>query len=242
MSIAAGGVCLLGVLLLVQQLKKCPRGSPTMNAISDRIRSGAIAFLKTEYKYLTGFVLVFFSLLLILYTIEPPSSFRSDGIRYAASFLAGALLSAAAGWAGMLVATDTNVRTTQAADEHGLARALRVAFSGGSCMGFTVVGLGLLGLSIMYLLVTLGYGDLDTVTRLIYAGETLSGFGFGASSIALFARVAGGIFTKAADVGADLVGKIELEIPEDDPRNPGAPEWNNKLMAIETFLCLIDSV
>jgi Na+/H+-translocating membrane pyrophosphatase len=87
-------------------------------------------------------------------------------------------------------------------------------------MGFTVVGFGLLGLSIMYLLVNLGYGNSNTVTRLTFAGETLSGFGFGASSIALFARVAGGIYTKAADVGADLVGKIELEIPEDDARNP----------------------
>lgn len=191
-----------------------------MNKISNRIRSGAIAFLRTEYKYLTGFVLVFFTLLLILYTVQPPSTFKTDGIRYASSFLLGAMLSAAAGWAGMLVATDANVRTTQAADVYGLAPALRVAFAGGSVMGFTVVGFGLLGLSVMFLLVSLGYSDSDTVTRLIYATETLSGFGFGASSIALFARVAGGIYTKAADVGADLVGKIELEIPEDDPRNP----------------------
>jgi len=120
--------------LLASQLKQSPRGNPTMNAISDRIRSGAIAFLRTEYKYLTGFVVVFFALLLILYTIQPPSSWKSDGIRYAASFLAGAILSAAAGWAGMLVATDANVRTTQAADQFGLACALRVAFAGGSVM------------------------------------------------------------------------------------------------------------
>jgi Na+/H+-translocating membrane pyrophosphatase len=89
-------------------------------------------------------------------------------------------------------------------------------------MGFTVVGSGLLGLSIMFVLVSLGYGDVNTTTRFIFSGETLSGFGFGASSIALFARVAGGIFTKAADIGADLVGKIEMDIPEDDPRNPAA--------------------
>lgn len=105
-----------------------------MNSISSKIRSGAIAFLRTEYKYLTAFVSVFFVLLLVLYTIQPPSSWKSDGIRYAASFLAGALLSAAAGWFGMLTATDTNVRTTQAADAHGLAQALRVAFAGGSVM------------------------------------------------------------------------------------------------------------
>jgi H(+)-translocating pyrophosphatase len=220
LSIAAGGVCLLVVLFLVRQLNQCPRGTPKMNEIADKIKSGAKAFLRTEYLYLTGFVFVFFALLLILYTVQPPSSFKTDGIRYASSFLLGGILSAAAGWVGMSVATDANVRTTQAAHAHGLARALRVAYSGGAVMGFTVVGFGLLGLSIMYLLVNLGYGNSNTVTRLTFAGETLSGFGFGASSIALFARVAGGIYTKAADVGADLVGKIELEIPEDDARNP----------------------
>ena len=105
-----------------------------MNSISDRIHSGAVAFLRTEYKYLASFVLVFFSLLLILYTVEPPSTYKTDGIRYATSFLAGAFLSAAAGWAGMQVATDANVRTTQAAEAHGLAKALRIAFTGGSVM------------------------------------------------------------------------------------------------------------
>jgi Na+/H+-translocating membrane pyrophosphatase len=120
----------------------------------------------------------------------------------------------------MAVATDANVRTTQAADAEGLAVALRVAFTGGAVMGFTVVGLGLMGLSIMFYLVTLGYDDAPLDLRLIYAADSLAGFGFGASSIALFARVAGGIYTKAADVGADLVGKVEMDIPEDDPRNP----------------------
>lgn len=119
------------------------------------------------------------------------------------------------------------MRTTQAADKEGLAIALRVAFTGGAVMGFTVVSLGLGGVSLMFYLVTLGY-DSETdagegVTmedRLRFGADVLAGFGFGASSIALFARVAGGIYTKAADVGADLVGKVEMDIPEDDPRNP----------------------
>jgi K(+)-stimulated pyrophosphate-energized sodium pump len=120
----------------------------------------------------------------------------------------------------MAVATDANVRTTQAADKEGLNTALRVAFTGGAVMGFTVVGLGLFGLSLMYFLVSLGYSGVTDVERLKLAADILAGFGFGASSIALFARVAGGIYTKAADVGADLVGKVEMDIPEDDPRNP----------------------
>jgi len=122
---------------------------------------------------------------------------------------------------------DANVRTTQAADKEGLAAALRVAFTGGAVMGFTVVGLGLGGLSLMFYFVTLGYdsdtdmgNDVNLEDKLRYASDVIAGFGFGASSIALFARVAGGIYTKAADVGADLVGKVEMDIPEDDPRNP----------------------
>jgi K(+)-stimulated pyrophosphate-energized sodium pump len=172
-----------------------------MNKISDKIKSGARAFLITEYKYLACFVLVVFAALVVLFTLKPPSGDKTDGIRYGGCFLAGATLSAAAGWFGMVVATDANVRTTQAADKEGLNSALRVAFTGGAVMGFTVVGLGLLGLSIMFFLVTLGYEDATQHERLIYASDVVTGFGFGASSIALFARVAGGIFTKAADVG-----------------------------------------
>ena len=191
-----------------------------MNRISDKIKSGAQAFLRTEYKYLSIYVVVFFAILVILYSVDPPSDDETDGIRYGACFLAGATLSASAGWGGMAVATDANVRTTQAAQEKGLAHALRVAFTGGAVMGFTVVGLGLMGVSLMFYFVTLGYGDDPLAVRLVYASDSLAGFGFGASSIALFARVAGGIYTKAADVGADLVGKVEMDIPEDDPRNP----------------------
>lgn len=203
------------LLLILRQLQKAPRGTETMNNISDKIKSGASAFLTTEYKYLAIFVTVVFAALVILYSLDPPSGDRTDGIRYGACFLAGALLSAAAGWGGMAVATDANVRTTQAADKEGLAVALRVAFTGGAVMGFTVVGLGLVGVSLMYYLVTLNYdGDDEGLANpeLIYAADALSGFGFGASSIALFARVAGGIYTKAADVGADLVGKVEMDI------------------------------
>jgi K(+)-stimulated pyrophosphate-energized sodium pump len=178
-----------------------------MNKISDQIKSGARAFLITEYKYLTMYVIVVFIILVLLYTLDPPTGSRVDGIRYGGCFVAGAFLSAAAGWCGMSVATDANVRTTQAADKQGLAAALRVAFTGGAVMGFTVVGLSLVGLSFMYWVVSLGYPEVDEV-RLRIAADSLAGFGFGASSIALFARVAGGIFTKAADVGADLVGKV----------------------------------
>jgi K(+)-stimulated pyrophosphate-energized sodium pump len=186
-----------------------------MNKISDKIKSGAYAFLRTEYQYLSIYMIAMFAILVVLYSLDPPSGDKTDGIRYGTCFLAGAILSAASGWGGMAVATDANVRTTQAAMEHGLNRALQVAFSGGAVLGFSVVGLGLFGVSIMFYCMTLGYEDaIDDTQRLVWASDVLAGFGFGASSIALFARVAGGIFTKAADVGADLVGKVEMDIPE----------------------------
>lgn len=178
-----------------------------MNKISDQIKSGARAFLVTEYKYLTFFIILLFIFFIALYTSDPPSGNASDGIKYACNFLAGAILSAAAGWGGMAVATDANVRTTQAADKQGLAVALRVAFTGGAVMGFTVVGLGLFGLSLFFYFMTLGLDGNDQY-KFQLAAEAMAAFGFGASSIALFARVAGGIYTKAADVGADLVGKV----------------------------------
>jgi len=218
LSIATSGSCFFMIAYLLWSLRKAPRGSDEMNKIADSIKSGAKAFLKTEYFYLAFFVLIFFLLLVILYSVDPPSGNRTDGIRIGSCFLAGAMLSAIAGWAGMSVATDANVRTTQAADKEGLARALRVAFTGGAVMGFTVVGLGLMGVSIFYIIMVQGRGNDYVASR--FALESLAGFGFGASSIALFARVAGGIYTKAADVGADLVGKVEMNIPEDDPRNP----------------------
>jgi K(+)-stimulated pyrophosphate-energized sodium pump len=172
-----------------------------MNSISDKIKSGARSFLITEYSYLAVYTVVVFSVLLILYTLDPPSGDRTDGIRYAASFLAGAGLSALSGWCGMAVATDANVRTTQAAKEHGLGVALRIAFTGGAVMGFMVVSLGVLGLSLVFMVTTYGYGNADEALghdleqRMIYAADAIAGFGFGASSIALFARVAGGVST-----------------------------------------------
>jgi len=214
-------VSLLMVIWLIKELRKAPRGNDLMNKLSDSIKSGARAFLITEYKYLSIFVGVVAILLLILYSVDPPpkSDETIDGLRYSCCFLGGAILSALAGWQGMDVATDANVRTTQAADKKGLSVALRVAFTGGAVMGFTVVGLGLFGVSLFFYFMTLGRSGEESI-QIVNAVDALSGFGFGASAIALFARVAGGIYTKAADVGADLVGKVEMDIPEDDPRNP----------------------
>jgi K(+)-stimulated pyrophosphate-energized sodium pump len=152
LGLAAGGVGLVMALWLTKKLQAAPRGNELMNKISDQIKSGARAFLMTEYKYLSMFVLCVFAVLVILYTLDPPSGDRTDGIRYGGCFLAGAILSASAGWGGMVVATDANVRTTQAADKEGLNAALRVAFTGGAVMGFTVVGLGLAGVSLMFYL------------------------------------------------------------------------------------------
>jgi K(+)-stimulated pyrophosphate-energized sodium pump len=217
---------------LANRLKSYDRGSPLMVKLSDLIASGSRSFLITEYKYLAVFVSCVFVILVIMFTASASRKDGSDGVRVGFCFLAGASLSAIAGWIGMVVATDANSRTTHAADKKGLNEALQVAFSGGAVMGFCVVGLGLAGVSIFLCLMTLGRSpnDIDDdVNSLLYpnnaivyqwASESMAGFGFGASSIALFARVCGGIYTKAADVGADLVGKVEQGIPEDDPRNP----------------------
>jgi K(+)-stimulated pyrophosphate-energized sodium pump len=169
-------------------------GDETMRKIAGQIRSGAMAFLKTEYSILSVFVLIVFGAL-----------FAVGQVDTAVAFVCGAVASGVAGWLGMKTATSANVRTTEAA-RTSLSEALDVAFSSGMVMGLSVVGLGLLGVAGLYAY----HGD----------PQPLFGFGFGASSIALFARVGGGIFTKAADVGADLVGKLEAGIPEDDPRNP----------------------
>lgn len=219
-SIAAGGLGLAMSMFLTRKLDKMPRGNDLMNSISDKIKSGARSFLVTEYSYLIRFVVVTGVTLFCLYFFNPNSGEKLDGLRYAACFVIGAFLSASAGWNGMVVATDANVKTTQAADKGGLNDALQVAFTGGAVMGFMVVSFGLIGVSTMYYVVGLGYGNATKSEILTYSADALAAFGFGASSIALFARVAGGIFTKAADVGADLVGKVEMDIPEDDPRNP----------------------
>lgn len=219
-ALGTGAFSLLFVLFLSKRLLAEPMGDEKMNEISAKIKSGAKSFLITEYKYLAIYLIVFFIILNVLYGVDQPNGNVTDGIRYGGAFLLGGTLSALAGWGGMAVATDANVRTTQAAKDHGLSKALRVAFTGGSVMGFTVVGLGLFGVGIIYYLVSIGLAPNSFRRQLIVASDILAGFGFGASSIALFARVAGGIYTKAADVGADLVGKVEMDIPEDDPRNP----------------------
>lgn len=190
------GVCgLLFAFYLILKVSKQDAGTDRMKEIASFIHEGAKSFLVAEYKILVIFVIVLFILI-------------GAGIGWlsAVCFLAGALFSTGAGYIGMDVATKANVRTAAAAKDSGMNKALSTAFSGGAVMGMCVAGFGLFGVSMVYILTQ--------------NPEVLSGFSLGASSIALFARVGGGIYTKAADVGADLVGKVEAGIPEDDPRNP----------------------
>lgn len=181
---------------LAVKVAKQEEGTEKMKEIASAISEGARAFLTAEYKILIVFVMVLFLLI----------GFGIGNWVTAICFVVGALFSTLAGYFGMNVATKANVRTANAARESGMNKALSIAFSGGAVMGMCVAGLGALGVSVVYILTK----DVDV----------LSGFSLGASSIALFARVGGGIYTKAADVGADLVGKVEAGIPEDDPRNP----------------------
>ncbi|MDH4099177.1 MAG: sodium-translocating pyrophosphatase [Nitrospirota bacterium] len=195
---------LLGLILAVgiyQFIKKQPVGSNLMQELSDTIHDGAMVFLKREYKILAIFAVVVFILIAVFLNKET-----------AFAFLGGAICSVLAGFCGMKSATRANVRTAQAANLYkpDTARALSIAFLGGSVMGLAVASLGLLGLGVFFYL----YGTPEQASL-------INGFAMGASSIALFARVGGGIYTKTADVGADLVGKVEAGIPEDDPRNPG---------------------
>ena len=192
------GVIFAGILF--SYVSKQPYGNETMKEISDMIHEGALAFLRREYTILFGFVIIVAILLAIF--ISPKS---------AIAYVFGAVASMCAGFFGMVAATKANVRTSQAAASEGQAKALNIAFMGGSVMGMAVAGIGLLGVGIFY---AIWGGDPTTA-------QYLNGFGMGASSVALFSRVGGGIYTKAADVGADLVGKVEAGIPEDDPRNPG---------------------
>ena len=190
---------------LINRINRHEPGTERMQRIAALIRSGAMAFLKTEYTVLAAFVGVMF---VVLVTLLPGNSVLTG-----VAFLVGAVLSATAGWIGMRTATRAAVRTTHAATT-SLSSALRVAFSSGAVMGLTVVALGTLGIALLYYL----YGGLSGAGA--SAVESLFGFSLGASSIALFARVGGGIYTKAADVAGDLSGKVEAGIPEDDPRNP----------------------
>ncbi|MBT5851763.1 MAG: sodium-translocating pyrophosphatase, partial [Acidimicrobiaceae bacterium] len=176
-------------------------GNDRMVFLMTEIQNGAKAFLKQEYTWVSFFVVAMMILLAIV--IAPLA---------AVSYLLGAVLSAGAGYVGMTVATMANARTTEAAKD-GPGKALPIAFRGGAVMGFSVAGLALGGLMVTYLIFVV-WAQVDQ------AFEILTAYGLGASSIALFSRVGGGIYTKAADVGADLVGKVEAGIPEDDPRNP----------------------
>ena len=213
-AIIAGAVALVFAAFRVFAVVREDQGNEAMQKIARAIQLGAATFLKREYAVLAVFVAVVFVVLLLFIDLDildkdPMDSrfwnFDSAAPAMAISYLVGAILSATAGYLGMTIAVRANVRTAAKAME-GLNPALRVAFNSGTVMGFTVVGLGILGLGILYLIWE--------------SAVPLAGFAFGASSIALFARVGGGIFTKAADVGADLVGKVEAGIPEDDPRNP----------------------
>jgi K(+)-stimulated pyrophosphate-energized sodium pump len=208
LAISGGILALLFALWRTSWIKKQNPGNERMQEIGLAVREGAMAFLAREYKILIVFVLAVAALLFW-------GNYTQGTYLVAVSFAVGAFCSGIAGFFGMRVATLANHRTTQAA-RTSLNGALLVAFSGGSVMGMSVVGLGVLGLSILFWL----YGGLEENADLSFVMTILSGFAMGASSIALFARVGGGIYTKAADVGADLVGKVEAGIPEDDPRNP----------------------
>ena len=207
--IGAGVVAMLYAFWKTSWINSQDEGSDRMKQIGASIADGAMAFLKAEYRVMTIFVIIVGCLLAFA------ANNQGDSWLVSISFLVGALASGLAGLLGMKVATKANNRTTNAAQD-GLAKALNVAFTGGSVMGLSVVGLGVLGVSGLYII----YDTLhlfETTGKLIQA---LTGFSLGASSIALFARVGGGIYTKAADVGADLVGKVEAGIPEDHPLNP----------------------
>lgn len=203
LSAVGGIVALIYAIILAVRINKMDSGTKRMKEIAQSINEGAKAFLFSEYKILVIFVATVFIVISVCGIIT-----KSDVLNYrtALAFLIGAILSTLAGYCGMSVATKANVRTANAAKEKGMNSALSAAFSGGAVMGMCVSGLGLLGVCLIYAIT----GD-DNI---------LFGFSLGASSIALFARVGGGIYTKAADVGADLVGKVEAGIPEDDPRNP----------------------
>ena len=193
---AAAAVALLFAFIKARGIARRDEGEPGMAEIAHAISEGADAFLKSEYKLLLIFIAIVFAGIWL----------GLGSITTAVAFLVGALFSVLAGYFGMKVATRANVRTANAARTGGINEALRVAFSGGTVMGMCVVGLGLIGASILYIITE--------------NGDVLTGFSLGASSVALFARLGGGIYTKASDVGADLVGKVVAGIPEDDPRNP----------------------
>ena len=202
----AGAAGMVLALVLYVWIRRQPQGSDVMRGIADQIHAGAMAFLRREYMVVVPFLLVVGALL-----------YTAIGEQTGYAYVAGGLSSIFAGLAGMKAATRANVRTSEAARDHGQGRALRVAFNGGAVMGLSVASLGLLGVGVIFSWLVPGIVTPDHWRAF---SETIAGYAMGASSVALFARVGGGIYTKAADVGADLVGKVEEGIPEDDPRNP----------------------
>ena len=214
-ALGSGLLALIFAWWRTQWINRQDPGTAKMQEIGAAVREGAMAFLKREYKVLAVFIIVVAGLLAFL-NVKVTGQ-KSLGL-VAVSFIVGATCSVLSGYFGMRVATASNMRTTNAARK-GLPEALAVAFAGGSVMGMCVVGLGLLGLSALTLIYFQVFGT-ETAVLNATVLPVLTGFSMGASSIALFARVGGGIYTKAADVGADLVGKVEAGIPEDDPRNP----------------------
>ena len=207
--LASGVIAMLFSFWKTSWINKQDQGTDRMIKIGKSIADGAMAFLKAEYRVLAIFVAIVACLLAFA------AQFKGNSMLISVSFLVGASCSALAGFLGMKVATKANNRTTHAA-QTGIAKALNVAFTGGSVMGLSVVGLGVLGVTGLYMIYE-SFNLFETPQKLVQA---LTGFSLGASSIALFARVGGGIYTKAADVGADLVGKVEAGIPEDHPLNP----------------------
>jgi len=208
LTLAGSLLALLFAFVTASKVIRFPEGTELMKKISSSIRRGANAYLKRQYKI----VLVFFGVMFVILGAMAFAGFLTPFVPFA--FITGGFFSALSGFIGMKIATLANSRTANACQE-GLNRGLRVAFSAGSVMGFTVVGLGLLDISVWFLLLKFVFGlSNEAITSAMLT------FGMGASSMALFARVGGGVFTKAADVGADLVGKVEAGIPEDDPRNP----------------------
>jgi len=216
LAIAAGAVGLVAAGLLAMRVLKQPQGNDEVRAIGDLIQEGSSAFLRKEYSILAVFVAVIFVILAVfidynildndkIASLSEGGAMTSEGPWTAIAYIFGAIGSALAGFVGMSIAVRGNTRTATAA-QTGLNKALQVAFSTGAVMGLSVVGIGIIGVSALWLI--------------FENPNVIAGFGFGASSIALFARVGGGIFTKAADVGADLVGKVEAGLDEDDPRNP----------------------
>ena len=205
LALVAGGAALALAVFYGRQVNAASPGNDRMVELMNDIREGAMAFIKREYRAVAAFVVVLAVLILVFLDWGRPWG--------AVAYVFGAALSALAGYIGMRTATAANARTAEAAREGGIAKALPLAFRGGAVMGFTVAGLGLVGLA-------LGYWFFREVLDDENAFQIITAIGLGASSIALFSRVGGGIYTKAADIGADLVGKVEVGIPEDDPRNP----------------------